>query len=144
MLELVAFIMSFKSSHIVIENDIVFDPIVSCEQRDGNLPQRNNNPLNVTYGKHTKQWVEDGKAELSVTKDGRKFLKFCTEKDGWSAGKYLLQVAYADMDPDYAMKRWSNGGYGKLVDKKISEMTDDELDSFMKDIATREGFYSES
>jgi hypothetical protein len=145
---LLSLLISLKSQNIVLENNIEFsfqeETQDVCSYSDGNLPKRNNNPLNVTYGKYTKKFVDEGRAEISITKDGRKFLKFCKEEYGWEAGKHLLKTAYADMDPEYAMKRWSNGGYGKIFDKKISEMTDDEVDSFMKEIATREGFYSES
>ena len=134
------------SSPIVIENKPLVQDIqdikIECLEREGNLPTRNNNPLNITYGGATKKWVDNGLAQINETKDGRKFLKFCNPEDGWEAGKQLLKEVYSDLHPEMAMRKFSNDGYGAKSDKKISEMDENEFEQFVKDIAVREGYFA--
>lgn len=142
--------MIFGTQTITIENrnvDTSFIRIehveeIKCTESKGNLPQRNKNPLNITYGGATKHWVTSGKAEVNVTKDGRKFLKFCRTEHGWEAGRQLLKDVYADLSPEQAMRKFSNGGYGAKSSKKISEMDENEFNEFVNDIATIEGYFS--
>lgn len=142
---LLSLLIAMNTRTVTIENPVQLDLTQEeCVYREGNLPIRNNNPLNITYGGATKKWVDYGKAEINTTKDGRKFLKFCRVEDGFDAGRMLLKDVYGDMTPESAMRKFSNGGYGALHNKKISEMTDDEFDDFVEAIATREGFYNES
>lgn len=141
--------MIFGTQTVTIENrgvakiePIVIEQKMECIERVGNLPQRNNNPLNITYGGSTRVWVEKGLADVNTTKDGRKFLKFCRPEHGWEAGRQLLKEVYSDLSPESAMRKFSNGGYGAKSDKKISEMTEIEFNEFVNDIAKREGYFS--
>lgn len=113
---------------------------IKCVDRDGNLPNRNNNPLNITFGGATKKWVLEGKAVINETKDGRKFLKFCRPEDGLEAGRQLLKEVYSDLHPEVAMRKFSNGGYGARSEKTIGDMSDEEFSIFVEELAKREGY----
>lgn len=127
-------------------NQVVETPPVTkkiCVEGRGNLGQRNNNPLNITYGRSTRKWVDERKAEIN--NNSHKFLKFYCEEDGWQAAKDLLKGSYSEISLEYAMRKWSGGGYGQEISKthkKISEMTDEEFEQLVQNMAKREGWYA--
>lgn len=116
----------------------------------GNLPQRNNNPLNVTYGSATKQWVDQGLATVNPTADGRQFLKFNSPEAGFQAASDLLfnSGVYSNLTLDQAMKKWSGNGYGAEVygqipgNTKISQIPQAQRAGLIQAMATREGYYA--
>lgn len=111
----------------------------------------NNNPTNLKFGSLTKKWVDSGKATTDnrAPLDGGHFLKFSTLEDGLTAAKDLLQSkSYANLKVDDAMKQWSSDAYDakelgipKLGAKKISQLTDEELDQLVERMAHYESGY---
>lgn len=110
--------------------------------RDGNLPQRNNNPLNITYGRATKHWVEEKKAEIAVTKRGQKFLRFNTPELGFEAAGELLSNSYGTYTVDAMLDRWTNNGYRFNDNRIINSLTKSEKDDIIYRMAVKEGYYA--
>jgi len=112
-------------------------PTKSCTPPHGfNLPQRNNNPLNITYGRLTRKWVDQGLAKRE------KYLKFECLEDGWQAARELLLDGYGETTIDKMLNRWTNNGYTFGDNRLISTLSEDELNNLIKNMATREGFYA--
>jgi hypothetical protein len=104
-----------------------------------NAPQRNNNPLNIEYGKFSQRYG----AELDTI--GKRFAKFPTPEAGFQAARDLLLSDGYDRPLEQAMRRWSGGGYGaeiSPINKRIREMTTEELDKLIQNMAKREGWYT--
>lgn len=119
----------------------------------GNLPQRNNNPLNITYGAATKKWVDGGAATVETTADGRKFLKFKDAETGFKAATDLLfdSNVYQNLTIDEALKKWSGGAYGAEIAPfiqgkgiTIGDIKDlpKVAQQLVQAMAKREGFYA--
>ena len=113
-----------------------------------NRPQRNNNPLNIKASEATLSYGGVAGTDPKPATDGGKFLVFETPEDGFEAAKRLIQTSgYINLTVDGAMKRWSNSGYGgeimpNIKNKKISELTQSELDALIRKMAEREGFFA--
>ena len=116
------------------------------------IATRHNNPLNMKYGGATKKYIDSGEAVLGEKAiDGGRFLKFKTPELGRSAAKDLLfdSNVYKDLDVDSAMRKWSNSGYGAEVSPgiepttKITQLTEDERDRIISNMARQEGFGTE-
>ena len=106
---------------------------------------RNNNPLNIKVGGATRHWINEGLAEVgSEAADGGRFIKFNDPETGLEAAKELLTgKVYSDKTVEEAMRAWSNQGYGAEItdidpNKKISELTDEEIDKLILAMAWRE------
>ena len=114
-----------------------------------NRPDRNNNPLNIKVGELTQKWLDSGKASIDSVPatDGGKFLAFHSVQDGLQAAKDLLtSSAYSKLPIDAALRKWSGNGYGAEVtsdldkNKKIGDLTDNEITQLIKAMAKKEGF----
>jgi hypothetical protein len=110
----------------------------------GSASWRNNNPLNIKYGSFAGNY---GAIKGSVATDGGNFAAFPSESTGLKAAKDLLKSSgYKNLSLEAAMRRWSGKGYGaevaptQLHDKKISQMTDSELNQLIQAMRKREGY----
>lgn len=126
----------------------------------GNIPQRLNNPMSLTLGAGTQQYVDQGLATaVSVVGDDgvtRQFLQFKDAATGFQVGQNFLfnSPVYASLTVDQALRKWSkdgnnpNGAYGAEVAKgvdpnaKIKDLPQDQRDIVTQGIAQREGFYA--
>lgn len=118
-----------------------------------NRPQRNNNPLNIKASDFTKGFEGVTGTDPVAATDGGEFLTFASPEDGFKAAKKLITSEnYKNLSVDQALKRWSNSGYGSEIlplvlppstgRKKISDLSQNELDAIIKAMANREGFYA--
>lgn len=124
----------------------------SNETTGGNLGQQLNNPGNIKSNQETgKAYIKAGLAEDSgrKAKDGGTFLKFKTPEAGWSAMYDALRGSFTSDTVDERMNRWSNKGYGaaglglgSIANKKMKDLSDDEMKTLMYKMATREGYYN--
>ena len=130
-------------------------PAISNEKMSsGNLGQQLNNPGNIKSNQKTGQaYIKAGLAEDSgrKAKDGSTFLKFKTPEAGWSAMNDALRGSFTGDTVDERMNRWSNKGYGAaglglgaMANKKMKDLSDEEMKDLMHKMATREGYYAES
>jgi len=118
--------------------------------QQGNIPQVNNNPLNIKLGGATQQWLQQGATLGSQAKDGGQFLKFQNPQQGFVAGMQLLQSpVYSGLTVDAAMKKWSGGGYGAsqigqgaIANTKVSQLSPTQMYGLMHSMAQEEGFYA--
>lgn len=117
----------------------------------GNIPNDQNNPMSITLGPATQQYVDSGQASVYTTADGRKFLSFKDPAVGMQAGENLLfnSGIYSNMTVNDALKKWSRGAYGAEIAPFIqgNSLTIGDIGSIpqLKDqlaqaIAKREGF----
>lgn len=113
-----------------------------------NRPQRNSNPLNIKASSATSSYNGVKGIDPIPASDGGNFLVFETPEAGFNAAKKLIQAdSYKNLSVDAALRRWSGNGYGaeiapKLAGKKINQLTSGELDSLVKTMAKREGYYA--
>lgn len=126
---------------------------ISEQQNDtvstsGNRPQRNNNPLNIKASEFTINYPGvKGKDPVPAT-DGGQFLVFATPEAGLGAAKKLITgESYRNLTVDQALKRWSGKGYGAEIAPefsglRIKDLTPVQVDSLVKKMATREGYYA--
>ena len=115
------------------------------------LAVRNRNPLNMKLGAATRAWVEAGLATISrwLPRDGGRFLKFHSSAFGFRAAVQLLtSPAYASLDLDAALKRWSHNGYGAEIVSSIdpstpvSSLDAARLEQVLRAMANAEGYRS--
>ena len=115
------------------------------------LAVRNRNPLNMKLGAATRAWVEAGLATISrwLPRDGGRFLKFHSSAFGFRAAVQLLtSPAYASLDLDAALKRWSHNGYGAEIVPSIdpatpvSSLAAERLEHVLRAMANAEGYRS--
>lgn len=112
-----------------------------------NRPQRNNNPLNIKASAFTRAFPGVKGTDPKDASDGGKFLTFDTPEAGFAAAKRLIQSTnYKNLTVNQAMKRWSNSGYGgevasTLKNRTINSLTPSELDTLIKAMAKREGYF---
>lgn len=113
-----------------------------------NRPQRNNNPLNIKISKTTSQYPGVAGVDPKPASDGGKFLVFNSPEAGFDAAKKLITSGgYSNLSVDQALRRWSGSGYGAeivphLANKKINNLNQQELDSLIKTMAHREGYFA--
>ncbi len=114
----------------------------------GNFAQKNNNPLNIKSSSFTQKFEGVSGVNPKPAQDGGKFLTFETPQAGFDAAKRLITSSiYANLDVNSALKKWSGKGYGgeivpTLKNKTIASLTPTELDTLIKTMAKREGFYA--
>lgn len=100
-----------------------------------------NNPGNIKYGAFAQRY---GAVAGKPATDGGVFAVFPDVQSGLQARKDLLQSGgYKDLSVDAALKRWSNSDYGgeiipSLANKKIRDLSSDELEKLMKAQILRE------
>lgn len=113
-----------------------------------NRPQRNNNPLNIKASGVTQLYPGVKGVDPSPATDGGQFLVFNSPQDGFNAAVRLLKSSgYINLSVDSALRRWSNNGYGaevapNLRGKKIKDLSEQELQSLVQNMAKREGYYA--
>lgn len=113
-----------------------------------NRPQRNNNPLNIKASAFTKSFSGVSGLDPVPASDGGQFLTFASPEAGFQAAKRLItSQGYLPLTVDKALRRWSNNGYGAeivpaLKNKTISQLSAQELDTLVKTMASREGFFA--
>lgn len=115
------------------------------------LAVRNRNPLNVKLGAATRSWIELGLATISrwLPRDGGRFLKFASPAAGFRAAVQLFSSpAYASLDLDSALHRWSNNGYGAEIVSSldpttpVSTLQPEDLKLVLGAMAVAEGYKS--
>lgn len=113
----------------------------------GSVSYRTNNPGNIKWTGASWQTALGGVDSGIKATDGGTFVKFPTLDAGTKAQTQLLtSSSYANLTLDAAMKRWSNNGYGADVapkidpNKKMSKLTQPELDYLAGEMKVREGF----
>ena len=115
------------------------------------LAVRNRNPLNMKLGAATRAWVEAGLATISrwLPRDGGRFLTFHSSAFGFRAAVQLLtSPAYAALDLDAALKRWSHNGYGAEIvpsidpSTPVSSLDSGRLEQVLRAMANAEGYRS--
>lgn len=113
-----------------------------------NRPQRNNNPLNIKASNTTIKYPGVAGLDKKPASDGGQFLVFKSPQDGFNAAKTLIQSGgYKNLTVDQALRRWSNSGYGgeivpSLRGKPVNRLTPQELDTLIKTMAHREGYFA--
>ena len=113
-----------------------------------NRPQRNNNPLNIKASKTTSQYPGVAGLDPKPASDGGQFLVFNSPEAGFTAAKRLITSGgYSNLSVDQALRRWSGSGYGAeivphLANKRINSLSQQELDSLIKTMAHREGYFA--
>jgi len=113
-----------------------------------NRPQRNNNPLNIKASNTTIKYPGVAGLDKKPASDGGQFLVFKSPQDGFNAAKTLIQSGgYKNLTVDQALRRWSNSGYGGeivpgLRGKPVNRLTPQELDTLIKTMAHREGYFA--
>lgn len=110
----------------------------------GTASWRNNNPLNIKYGKFAQGY---GAGSGSAATDGGVFAAFPSEEAGLKAARDLLRAqSYTSLPLEKAMRRWSGNGYGadvapaNLRGKTTGQMTDAELTQLINSMRQREGW----
>lgn len=117
------------------------------------VANRNNNPLNLKLGLHTRWFVERGLATVSeiVPLDGGRFLKFDSPATGFRAAVELLGSSrYDGLDVERALRLWSNNGFGAeivadaAVDGQglVGSLRREELKTLLAAMAAAEGYRS--
>lgn len=115
---------------------------------DGNRPQRNNNPLNIKASEVTLEYPGVVGADTSPATDGGQFLVFESPEAGFDAAKRLItNPNYQNLSVEQALRRWSNRDYGaeiipELARKSIDSLSDEELDTLVRAMAEREGYFA--
>jgi len=114
----------------------------------GTRAQRNNNPLNIKSSNFTQSFPGVTGIEQKAAADGGNFLTFNSPEAGFNAAKKLITSKnYINLSVDQALKRWSNSGYGgeivpNLKGKTIKSLNQAELNSLIRKMAEREGYYA--
>lgn len=116
---------------------VVQDRVDTREDAIKNLPQRNNNPLNIKCYGSAKRFIESGEA----TKEGE-WCRFIDSETGFRSAKWLIQNRYTTATVDQMLFRWSGGGYVFGDSRIINQLTEEELDDVIERMAIREGFYA--
>lgn len=107
----------------------------------GSIAVSHNNPGNIKFGEFAKKY---GATEGRRATDGGVFAQFPDVETGLKAKQdLLLGSGYRNLTVDQAMKRWSNNGYGgelypEIANKKISDLSDEELSSLSQKQIKRE------
>lgn len=108
----------------------------------GTIASRTNNPLNIKFSSLMSSF---GATDSGIAgTDGGTFSKFNSPEEGFQAASQLLtSQVYSDLSVDAAMKKWSNSGYGAEVssidgNKKIGDLSQEELNTLLTDMAKRE------
>ena len=113
-----------------------------------NRPQRNNNPLNIKASSATSTYSGVSGIDPKPATDGGQFLTFSSPEAGFAAAKNLIKSSgYNNLSVGAALKRWSGGGYGaeivpQFAQKTINQLTPSELDTLIKTMARKEGYYA--
>ena len=127
----------------VIEETIPqIQEIVKEVQREGNLPQRNNNPLSITCGRTQKKWIDAGLAICKPVGDGRKFMRYNTPEIGFQAAEELITSVYGESTVDEMLVRWTDNGYSFNDKRVINSLTKDELSVLINKMSIKEGFHA--
>lgn len=126
----------------------ILSNVGSGTKQASNRPQRNNNPLNIKASNTTVKYPGVAGLDPKPASDGGQFLVFNSPEAGFTAAKRLITSGgYSNLSVDQALRRWSGSGYGAeivphLANKRINSLSQQELDSLIKTMAHREGYFA--
>lgn len=129
--------INYDNNPLSSTNEIVNSPSLSWANSKGDsIAVSHNNPRNMKFA----NWmIKYGAVKGKAGTDGGVFAKFPDVQSGLNASKALLSgKGYRDLTVDRAMKKWSNNGYDGSIypsvrNKKVSELSQSELDNLMKE-----------
>lgn len=131
----------FENPPLVVDKKI--EPEVKVwTQCGGNLPQRNNNPLNITPGKSQEKYLKSGDAKISTSENGKKWMWYRTPQIGFTAAKQLLTSSYKHLTVGEALKKWGTGDKDTGFNHKVvNDLSESELSELINKMAIWEGYY---